>query len=170
MQPEEFLGKLLTFHGRDLFLVRVIESGPKSRDLSIPSLETEKIMLRYYRLKMYETRKEKNIWLTVTTIEELKQFCHKWNKFCLFWFRFVYAWLYLLEKILRKQWGLSFFVVATRFSGKAMCTVFTKQHNIRFLVFKRIMQLVRARFALSTVVETGGFVGCKVNILFTSAC
>ena len=36
------------------FTVRVTESGPKSKDDSIPPLETEKIMLLYCRLRVYK--------------------------------------------------------------------------------------------------------------------
>ena len=41
-----------------IFTVRVTESGPKSRDHLIPSLEAEKVMLLYCWLEMYTMRKE----------------------------------------------------------------------------------------------------------------
>ena len=48
--------------------------------------------------------------------------------------------------------------MATRLSGKAMCTVTTKQQNCRFLVLKMNIQNVAAGFALFTVVETSRFI------------
>ena len=62
------------------------------------------------------------------------------------------------------------FGVTTIFIGKAMRTTRTKQHNCRFLVLKRNIQHKWAGFALSTVIETGDFVGSKVNKLFISTC
>ena len=76
--------------------------------------------------------------------------------FFIFW---VLVWMCLLvigrETSSKKE--VVFFVVATQFFCKAMCTITTKQHYCRFLIPKRIIQRVRAGFALSTVVETGNF-------------
>ena len=45
--PEEFLGKFLSFLGRDFFSVRVTESYPKSRYHQTQSWETRTFRLRY---------------------------------------------------------------------------------------------------------------------------
>ena len=67
--------ELFVFSWTTSFTVRVTESGPKSRDHSIPLMETEKIMLPYHRLKNYETRLEMNFWLTVSTSGESTRLC-----------------------------------------------------------------------------------------------
>ena len=95
---------------------------------------------------------------------------HIWTRFVLFWFRFGCSWLWLVENFLQKWRWFSFFVIATRLSGKAMCSITAKQHNCRFLVLKRNIQNVAAGFALLTVVETSRFIGWKVNTLFVSTC
>ena len=93
---------------------------------------------------------------------------HIWTHFNLFWFRLGCAWLWLAEKFLQKWKWFSFFVVATRFSCKTLCTATAKQHNCRILVLKKNIQNVAAGFALFTVVETSRFIGWKVNTLFIS--
>ena len=47
--------------------VRVTDSGPKSRDHSVPSLEAEKTMLVYCRLKVYKMGMQISSWLSVST-------------------------------------------------------------------------------------------------------
>ena len=54
MLSEDYLGSFLSIVGE----VRATESGPKPRDHSEPSLETEKIILIYSRLRMYKWRME----------------------------------------------------------------------------------------------------------------
>ena len=66
--------------------------------------------------------------------------------------------------------SFAFFVITTRLSCKAMCTIITKQHNCQFLVPKSVIQHVRAASALFEVVETGSFVSWKINKLFVWAC
>ena len=95
---------------------------------------------------------------------------HIWTRFVLFWDKFGCAWLWLAKKFLQKWRWLSFFVIATRLSGKAMCTVTAKQHNCQCLVPKRNIQNVAASFALFTVIKTSRFIGWNVNTLFVSTC
>ena len=96
-----FLGIVVVSRRRS-FTVSGTESVPKSRNYSILSLENEKIILRYYRVKVYKMRKEMNFWLAVSTNGQLTRLCHKWNNFCLFWFMFGCAWLWLGESFLQK--------------------------------------------------------------------
>ena len=105
-------------------------------------------------------------WLTVSTNGVSTRLYHKWNNFCLLWFRLGCAWIRLAEKFLQKWRWFFFFVVATRLSNKTMCTVIAKQHNCRFFVLKRNIQNVAAGLALFTVVETSRFIGWKVNTFF----
>ena len=109
-------------------------------------------------------------WLTVSTNGVSTRLYHKWNNFCVFWFRFGCAWIWLAEKFIQLWEWFFFFVVATRLSCKIMCTVTAKQQNFRFFVLKRNIQNVAAGFALFTVVETSRFMGWNVNTLFFSAC
>ena len=150
--------------------VRVTESDPKSRDHSKPSLETEKIKLVYCRLKVNKKRREMNFLLTASTNWESTQSCHKWNVFCLFWLWFGCAWLRLADEFLLKGGWFLFFVVAARFSWKALCTITTKQYNGRFLVFRSNIQNVTAGCALFGVVETSHFIGWNVNTFSISTC
>ena len=109
-----------------------------------------------------------NMSLKSSTNRKRIRLFHIWTRFVLFWNRFGCAWLWLAEKFLQKcRWS---FVVATRLSCKAMCSVTAKQHNCQFLVPKRKIQNVTAGFALFTVVETSRFIGWKVNTLFVSTC
>ena len=59
--------------------VSITDFGSKSRDHSIPSVATEKIMPLYSRLIVFEMRLEMNLWLTVSTNGMLTQLGHKWN-------------------------------------------------------------------------------------------
>ena len=52
-----------------------------------------------------------------------------------------------------------FFLVATRLSCKAMCSITKKQQYCLFLVPKKNYQNVAASFALFKVVETVRFIG-----------
>ena len=109
-----------------------------------------------------------NMLLKSSTNRKRIRLFHIWTRFDLFWFKFGCAWLWLAEKFLQKwRW---FLVIATRLSGKAMCTVTNKQHKCRFLVLKRSIQNVTAGFAFFTVVETSCFIGWNVNTLFISTC
>ena len=76
------------------FTVRATESNPKSRNPSKPSLETQKIMLLYCRLKLYKTRLALVFLLTLTTNGESTRLCDKWIVFG-FRFKFGCAWLWL---------------------------------------------------------------------------
>ena len=78
--------------------------------------------------------------------------------------------LWLAEKFLQKFRKFSNFVVAFRFCCKIFCSITTKQDKIRFLVLKGNIRHVRPGFALFTVVETGNFVGWKVNTPFVWTC
>ena len=109
-------------------------------------------------------------WLTVSTNGVSTWLCQKWNNFCLFWFTFGCAWVWLAQEFIQKCSRLFCFVVATRFSCKVMCTITAKQHNCRFLVHKRNIQNVAAGFALFTVGETSRFFGWNVKALFFSTC
>ena len=95
---------------------------------------------------------------------------HIWTQFNLFWLKFGCAWLWLAEKFLQKKRWFFFSVFATRVSYRTMGTVTAKQHNCQFLLLKRNIQNVAARFALFTVVETGRFIGWNVNTFFISTC
>ena len=63
-----------------------------------------------------------------------------------------------------------FLAVTTRLSCKTTCTITNKQHICEFLFLGKIIQQVGVGLALFTVVETGFFVGWKVNKLFVWAC
>ena len=128
------------------FTVGVTESCPKTTDYSIPSLETDKIMMLYCRLEVYKIRMEIKFWLTVSTNGESTRLCHKWNNFCLFGFTFWCAWLREVEKLIQKWRLISFFIVATRFFCKPMCTITTKQHNCRFWTLKGRISLREQAF------------------------
>ena len=65
--------------------VRVTEIGPKSRKHSIPSLETQKIMLFYCRLKVFKMRSNISFWLSASSNGVSTRLCHNWNTFCLIW-------------------------------------------------------------------------------------
>ena len=62
------------------FTVSETESGPISKDYSLPSLETEQIMFLYCRLKVYKKRLENKFWSTKAKSTRL---CHKWKFFAL---------------------------------------------------------------------------------------
>ena len=109
-------------------------------------------------------------WLTVSTNGVSTRICHKSNDFCLPWFRLGCAWLWWTEINLRKTRWLFCFVILTRFSGKAMSTITTKQHICRFLVLQKNIQNVTTGFALFTVVGIGNSVSWKVSTLFVWAC
>ena len=66
------------------FTVRINESGPRSRDHSKFSLETEKNSLLYCRLKKIQMGKEMVLWVTVSTKGESTRLCHKRNEMCHF--------------------------------------------------------------------------------------
>ena len=101
------------------FTVRVTHSGQKSRDHSIPSLGTEKIMLLSSTLKVYKMRSKLNFWLTASTNGESTRLCHKLNDFCrLFWLLLGCAWLWLAEEFHQKWRWLLFIVVVTHFFAK----------------------------------------------------
>ena len=147
------------------FTVRVTESGPKSRNHSIPSLEAEKVTLLYCRQKVYELRLQTSFWKIVSTNGKSTWFCHKWNDFHLLSLMFRCDWLWLVSKCLRKRSWFFFFVVTTRLFDRAVCAIAAKQHLCRFLVFERKIQSVVTGFALFTVVELRRFIGWKVNTL-----
>ena len=66
------------------FTARVTESGPKSRDHSISSLETAIVMLLYSRLKVLKMQLEMIFWLTVTAKRVLRRLCLKKKGFLFF--------------------------------------------------------------------------------------
>ena len=78
--------------------------------------------------------------------------------------------LSLVEHVLQKGRLISFFVVATHFSCRTLCTMTNKQHNCQFLVLNRKIQHVKAGFELLLVVETRIFNDWKMNTLFIRAC
>ena len=108
------------------------------------------------------------MWLKSSANRKRIRLFRIWTRFVLFCFKFLCAWLWLAEKFLQKCRWFFFFVIATRLSGKAMCSITAKQHNCWFLVLKRNIQNVEAGFAHFTVVET--FIGWNVNTLFVSTC
>ena len=114
----DFLWNYSSFLDEVSLTARVIESGPKPRDHSIPSSETEKTMLLYSRLKLYELRMQMISWLHVSTNLESARLCHEWNDFFLLWQRFGCAWLWLAENLLQKWRWFSFFVIVTVFLAK----------------------------------------------------
>ena len=120
------------------------------------------------RLKLNKMIWKMNMLLKSSANRKRIRLFHIWTRFNLFWFRFGCAWLWLAEKFLQK-WRWSF-VVATRLSCKAMCSITAKQHKCRFLILKRNIQNVATGFALFTVVETSRFIGWNVNTLFISTC
>ena len=73
--------EFIVFSWARSFTVRVTESGPKSRNHSIPLLDTEKLMLLYCRLEVYKMRMEMSFWLTVWTNGESTRICYKWEDF-----------------------------------------------------------------------------------------
>ena len=68
--------------------------------------------------------------------------------------------LVVIGEIFFQKWRwFFFFLVATRLSCKAMCSITTNHPDCRFLEPKRIIQNVAAGFALFTVVEISRFIG-----------
>ena len=122
------------------------------------------------RLKLNKKIWKLNKWLKSSTNRKWICLFHIWTLFNLFCVRFRCAWLWLAEKLPQKWRWFFFFVVTTRLSCEAMCTVTAKQNNCRFLVLKRNIQNVAASFALSTVVKTNRFIGWNVNTFFVSTC
>ena len=122
------------------------------------------------RLKMNKMILKMNTLLKSSANRKRIRFFYIWTRFKIFWCGFGFAWNWLAEKFLHKWWWLFLFVVTTRLSCETMCAVTTKQHNCRFLVFKRNFQSVASGFALLTVVETSRFIGWNVNTLFISTC
>ena len=76
--------ELIVISWKRSFTVRVNESGPKSRDHSTPSLEIEKILLLYCRIKGYKMTTKLILWSTVSTNGVSARLCHKKIDFCLF--------------------------------------------------------------------------------------
>ena len=100
-----------------------------------------------------------NFWLILPNNGDLTQLCHERSDFCIFWLRFGCASSLLVEKILQK-WKLFFgLVITTCLFDKANRANNSKQQNFRFLVLKRKVQSVAARFAFRTFVTS-------VTILF----
>ena len=110
----EFSWELIAISWTRSCSVRVTESGSKSRDHSIPLLETEKIMLLYCRLEVYRIKLGMNFCITTSTNGNSTRLCHKWIDFCLFWLWFGYASLWLVVIFLQKWRWFSFSVVTTR--------------------------------------------------------
>ena len=110
--------ELIVFSWTRFFAVRVTEFAWNSRDLSKPSLKTEKVMLLLCWLEVYKLRREMNFWLTVSTIGELERLSYRRNKFCLLWIKFGYASLWLAKKNFKNVDGNLFFIVATGFYAK----------------------------------------------------
>ena len=77
------------------FTVRVTVSGPKSGDHSIPSLETEKIILPQCRLNVYKIKMSMMFWLTVSTNGVSTRLSTEWRIFYFFWFSF--GWVFLFR-------------------------------------------------------------------------
>ena len=71
-----------------ILLVTVTLSGLKSKDHWIPWSETEKIMLLYCRLKVYEKKKEKKFWFTVSINGKSTRLYLTRNDFCFFLVQF----------------------------------------------------------------------------------
>ena len=111
-----------------------------------------------------------NMLLNSSTNRKRIRLFYIWTNFNLFLPRFGCAWCWLAEKLLQKWRLFFFFVVATRFCCKAMCSIATKQHNCRFLVLETNIQIVAAGFALFTVGEISRFIGWNVSTLFISTC
>ena len=59
-------------------------------------------------------------------------FIHIWTRFAFLWLSLVVIGGELFQKM-----EIIFFVIATRLSGKAMCSNTAKQHNCWFLVHNR---------------------------------
>ena len=107
------------------FTVRVAEPGPKTRDHSIPSLETEIIILRYSRLDIYKMRMEKKLRLTISTNGESTRLCNIWNGFWIFGSVVPDCdWRIHFSK---KKSYFFFFLVSSLLFCKTMCTITTIQ-------------------------------------------
>ena len=52
---------------KSIFTVRTTEPGPKSREISIASFSTEKVILPYFRLNLWKLRLEMSFRITVET-------------------------------------------------------------------------------------------------------
>ena len=99
-------------------------------------------------------RMELSFCLTMSTNRESIRLFHKSKEFCLFWLKFGCAWLWLVEKFLQKWKWFFVIVVMTSLSDKTICAIALKQQIFGFLVHKRKIQHVAARFALPTFVTT----------------
>ena len=73
------------------FTVTITESSANSRGQSIPTLDTEKIVLLYRRLKVYKERLEMIFWLTVWTNGKSTRLCLDCKNFCFFWHNSIVA-------------------------------------------------------------------------------
>ena len=127
--------------------VRVTESGSQSRDYSMPSLETAKILLLHCRLEVYQMKVEMNFWLIVSTNGESTHLCHEWNYFCFFGTG---------SGVVEWDWRRNFSIkdMVFRFRNhdwpfwQSNMYATAKQLNCRFMVFKSNLRNVAVRSAL----------------------
>ena len=148
-----FSGELIVTLWTRSFTVRVTESGPKSRDYSIPPLESEKVMLPYSRLNFSKMGMELTFGLTVSSNRKLSELFHEWKDICLLWYRFGCCWLWLAEKHLRKTRWFFIYVIMTRLFDKAICTVTAKHRKCGFLILIRHVHNMADCFTLKKIVR-----------------
>ena len=67
------------------FTVRITQSGPMSGENSIASFSTEKVILPYFRLKVWKMRLEMSFRKTVETNGKSTRLCQKCKVFLPFW-------------------------------------------------------------------------------------
>ena len=117
----------------------------------MPANETEKIILFYCGLEVYEKRLETVFWLTVSTNGTSTRFSHKWNNFSIFRKNSDVAdcdrWKNFLKK---KRFVVS--VVFTRSFDKTKCAITAKQIICRILILERIDPNMEPRSTLQTIV------------------
>ena len=67
------------------FTVRIAQSSPMSGEISIALFSTEKVILPYFRLKVWKMRLEKSFRITVENHGKSTRFCQKCIFFSPFW-------------------------------------------------------------------------------------
>ena len=113
--------ELIAFSGTRSFTVKTTEPGPSWKDYSKTSLEAQKNMLLYCRLKVYEMTLEMSFWSTGSTSGQLTRLCHEWKNFCLFGTN---------SGVLDCDWQINFFKIGNgfRFSNSGR-VFFVRQTN-----------------------------------------
>ena len=123
------------------FTVRISETGLKSRDLWIRSVETEKVMQFYCVENLYKTSQERKFWLIVSV--NGCEYDYPINGIILVIPGSGCLWL---AEVLLEHWGRFFCFVATthRFDG-VICTS-SKENNFHFFSINEM--LIRWQMAL----------------------